>query len=70
MTPDDYMTPRPNKPISRARLALEAVHWAAIVFAFMLAVLSLAWAMEITATDHPTDIANMEQIDLGLAAGS
>jgi len=49
VTPDDYMAPRPNKPISRARLALEAAHWATIVFVFMLAVLSLAWAMEITA---------------------
>ncbi len=68
MTPDDYMSPRPNKPLSRARLALEATHWAAIVFAFMLAILSLTWAMEITASDRPQYAASMEQIDLGSAA--
>ena len=70
MTPDDYMGPRPNKPISPAKLALEAAHWAAIVFAFMLAVLSLAWAIEITAPDHTSHAATMEQIDFASEAGS
>lgn len=68
MTPDDYTGPQPNKPISRARLAAEAAHWAAIVFALMLAVLSLVWAMEITAPDHPAQAATMEQ--MGLQSGS
>lgn len=70
MTPDDYMEARPNKPISRVRLAVEAAHWAAVVFTFMLAVLSLAWAMEITAPDHPQHAASIEQIGFGSTAGS
>jgi hypothetical protein len=70
VTPDDYMEPRPNKPISRVKLAMEAAHWAAVVFTLMLSVLSLAWAMEITAPDHPQHTAGIEQIEFGSTAGS
>jgi hypothetical protein len=63
MTPEDYTGPRPEKPIPRVGEALEAAHWAAIVFAFMLAVLSLSWAMAITTPDRMPHPETVEQTD-------
>ena len=42
-------------PPSKKTLAIEAAHWAATLFAFMIAVLSLCWAFYVTTPERPHD---------------